>query len=167
MEDNLNLSIVVPLFNEEDSVLLLYQKIRNASNLVGSNYEIIFVDDGSQDRTYNLLREIRKADSRVKVIRFRKNYGQTAAMTAGFQTAQGQVVVSLDGDLQNDPADIPRLLQKIDEGYDVVCGWRKNRQDKFWSRRLPSMAANWIIGRITGVLIHDNGCSLKAGTGRR
>ena len=162
MQNQLALSVVVPLLDEEKGVFQLYEKIHTACESVGSNHEIIFVDDGSTDRTYDILRDIRGADSRVKVIRFRKNYGQTAAMAAGFQIAQGRIVVSLDGDLQNDPADIPNLLQKIEEGYDVVCGWRKNRKDEYWSRLLPSKAANWIIRHITGVKIHDNGCSLKA-----
>ena len=125
-------------------------------------YELVFVDDGSQDDTYPILRRLHASNRRMKVIRFRKNYGQTAAMAAGFQYAQGEIIVSMDGDLQNDPVDIPRLVKKLEEGFDVVCGWRKNRQDKLWTRRMPSMVANWLIGRITGVRIHDNGCSLKA-----
>jgi glycosyltransferase involved in cell wall biosynthesis len=156
------LSIVIPVYNEEESVQPLYQSNRQACDPLGKPYEIIFVDDGSEDGTYGILAQIHRRDARVKVIRFRKNFGQTAAMTAGFAYAKGEVIISMDGDLQNDPADIPKLLAKLEEGFDVVCGWRKRRQDKFWSRRLPSMAANWLIGRITGVHIHDNGCSLKA-----
>lgn len=152
---------MVPIYNEEESVLPLYQKIRSSCELLGKSYEVVFVDDGSRDRTFAILEELHRQNGHVKVIRFRKNYGQTAAMAAGFQAARGKVVVSMDGDLQNDPADIPRLLAKLEEGYDVVCGWRKDRQDKFLSRRLPSMIANWLIGKITGVPIHDNGCSLK------
>lgn len=156
------LSIVVPIYNEEESVQPLYEAIRMACERNGQSYEIVFVDDGSQDQTFVLLEELYKQHSGITVVRFRKNFGQTAAMAAGFSAARGQVIVSMDGDLQNDPSDIPRLLAKIEEGYDVVCGWRKERKDKFLSRRLPSLIANWLIGKITGVPIHDNGCSLKA-----
>jgi len=156
------LTIMVPVYNEEDSVLPLYQKIRQACQQIGKRYEVVFVDDGSRDRTFSILERIHRQDGRVKLIHFRKNYGQTAAMAAGFEYAKGEVIVSMDGDLQNDPADIPRLLTKLDEGYDVVCGWRKNRKDNLISRKIPSMVANWLIGKITGVPIHDNGCSLKA-----
>jgi len=156
------LSIVVPIYNEEESVQPLYDAIRTACERNGQSYEIVFVDDGSQDQTFVLLEELHKQHSGITVVRFRKNFGQTAAMDAGFRAARGQVIVSMDGDLQNDPSDIPRLLAKIEEGYDVVCGWRRERKDKFISRRLPSLIANWLIGKITGVPIHDNGCSLKA-----
>jgi glycosyltransferase involved in cell wall biosynthesis len=156
------LSIVIPVFNEEDSASALYRKIREACRPLALEYEIVFVDDGSDDGTFAMLAGIREQDGAVKVVRFRKNYGQTAAMAAGFRLARGRIIVSLDGDLQNDPADIPRLLAKLGEGYDVVCGWRKDRKDKLWSRRIPSVAANWLIGKMTGVSIHDNGCSLKA-----
>ena len=162
MKDSPALSIVVPIYNEEESVLFLYQKIRSACDALGRRYEMIFVDDGSCDWTFRVLEEVHRQDGRVKVVRFRKNYGQTAAMAAGFRAARGKVVVSMDGDLQNDPADIPRLLAKLEEGYDVVCGWRKNRKDNLFSRKIPSVIANWLIGKITGVPIHDNGCSLKA-----
>ena len=162
MEEKPASSVVIPVFNEQDNVRLLYQQIRKACESLRQSYEIVFVDDGSHDRTFDMLEEIHSQDARVKAIRFRKNYGQTAAMAAGFEFARGEVVISMDGDLQNDPADIPHLLEKMDEGYDIVCGWRKNRQDKFWSRRVPSVAANWLIGKVTGVQIHDNGCSLKA-----
>jgi glycosyltransferase involved in cell wall biosynthesis len=155
-------SVVIPVYNEEESVLPLYQSVRRACDLLGEPYEVIFVDDGSRDATFDLLRGVHEQDTRVKVLSFRKNSGQTAAMAAGFEYATGDLIVSMDGDLQNDPVDIPRLLSKMREGFDVVCGWRKSRQDKFWSRRLPSVAANWIIGHVTGVGIHDNGCSLKA-----
>ena len=156
------ISVLVPIYNEEECINLLYETICGTLDTQDEPFEIIFVDDGSQDGTIDLLKELHRRDSRVRVIRFRKNYGQTAAMTAGFDHAKGDFIVSMDGDLQNDPADIPRLLAKMREGFDVVCGWRKNRQDKFWSRRVPSVAANWIIGRLTGVRIKDNGCSLKA-----
>jgi glycosyltransferase involved in cell wall biosynthesis len=157
-----HLSIVVPVYNEEENISLLNQRIHDACEPLSQPYEIVFVDDGSRDGTFNALTAIHEQDSRVKVVRFRKNYGQTAAMAAGFEYARGETIISMDGDLQNDPADIPRLLTKLEEGYDVVCGWRKNRQDKLISRRFPSIIANWIIGRVTGVRIHDNGCSLKA-----
>jgi len=156
------ISVVVPLFNEEEGVPLLYSSIKEVCEEMDQRYEILFVDDGSTDSTFAELEKIQKADPSVRVVKFRKNYGQTAAMASGFENARGRIIVSMDGDLQNDPKDIKNLLAKLDEGYDVVCGWRKNRQDKFWSRRVPSMVANWIIGRITGVRIHDNGCSLKA-----
>lgn len=162
MDNKPAISIVIPVFNEEDNVRLLYQKIQEACESLGQSYEIVFVDDGSRDRTFDILEEIHNQDARLKAIQFRKNYGQTAAMATGFEFARGEVVISMDGDLQNDPADIPHLLEKMDEGYDIVCGWRKNRQDKFWTRRVPSVAANWLIGKVTGVPIHDNGCSLKA-----
>jgi glycosyltransferase involved in cell wall biosynthesis len=123
---------------------------------------MVFVDDGSRDRTFEILASIHKQDASVRVVRFRKNFGQTAAMAAGFERAKGELIVSMDGDLQNDPADIPKLLAKLREGYDVVCGWRKNRKDKLISRRIPSLVANRLIGLVTGVHIHDNGCSLKA-----
>lgn len=157
-----SISIVIPVYNEEESIPLLYRRVCNACDPLGKPYEIIFVDDGSRDGTFGLLRGIHQQDGRVRVIRFRKNYGQTPAMAAGFEFAQGKIIVSMDGDLQNDPADIPRLLAKLEEGYDVVCGWRKVRRDKLWTRRIPSVVANWVISRVTGVTIHDNGCSLKA-----
>jgi glycosyltransferase involved in cell wall biosynthesis len=160
--DKTLVSIVIPVYNEEQSILPLYQSLCRACEPLGKPYELIFVDDGSRDKTFDMLKRITKEDAQVKVIRFRRNFGQTAAMAAGFEYASGEVIVSMDGDLQNDPGDIARLLSKIGEGFDVVCGWRKNRQDKFWTRRLPSLVANWIIGLVTGVKIHDNGCSLKA-----
>lgn len=157
-----SLSVIVPVYNEEENVSLLHERIRDACEPLGLEYEVILVDDGSRDKTYEVLAGIHERDPRVKVVRFRKNYGQTAAMAAGFKYARGNVIVSMDGDLQNDPTDIPGLLVELEKGNDVVCGWRKNRQDKFLSRRVPSVAANWLIGLITGVKIHDNGCSLKA-----
>ena len=156
------LSIVVPVYNEEENVRLLFDKIQAVCETIGETYEVLFVDDGSHDETFAVLSELSKQKPELKVIRFEKNAGQTAAMAAGFEFAQGQRIISMDGDLQNDPADIPKLLKKLDEGYDLVCGWRKERQDKFLTRRVPSAIANWIIGKVTGVPIHDNGCSLKA-----
>ena len=156
------LSIVVPVYNEEENVSLLFEKIQSVCEAIGETYEVLFVDDGSQDETFAVLSELSKRKPELRVIRFQENAGQTAAMAAGFEFAQGQWIISMDGDLQNDPADIPKLLEKLDEGYDLVCGWRKERQDKFLTRRVPSIVANWIIGKVTGVPIHDNGCSLKA-----
>ena len=156
------LSIVVPVYNEEENVRLLFEKIQAVCETIGETYEVLFVDDGSHDETFAVLSELSKQKPELKVIRFKKNAGQTAAMAAGFEFAQGQRIISMDGDLQNDPADIPKLLKKLNEGYDLVCGWRKERQDKFLTRRVPSIVANWIIGKVTGVPIHDNGCSLKA-----
>ena len=156
------LSIVVPVYNEEENVCLLFEKIQAVCETLDDSYEVLFIDDGSHDKTFAVLSELSKQKPQLAVIRFQKNAGQTAAMAAGFEFAQGQRIISMDGDLQNDPADIPKLLEKLDEGYDVVCGWRKERQDKFLTRRVPSIVANWIIGRVTGVPIHDNGCSLKA-----
>ena len=156
------LSIVVPVYNEEENVRPLYEKISTVCNAIGLTYEVLFVDDGSQDNTYEVLSELRETETNISVIKFQENAGQTAAMAAGFEYALGERIISMDGDLQNDPADIPQLLEKLDEDYDLVCGWRKERQDKFWSRRVPSVIANWIISLVTGVAIHDNGCSLKA-----
>ena len=156
------LSIVVPVYNEEENVRLLFEKIQAVCETIGDPYEVLFVDDGSHDKTFAILSELSKQKPQLTVIRFQENAGQTAAMAAGFEFARGQRIISMDGDLQNDPADIPKLLEKLDEGYDLVCGWRQERQDKFLTRRVPSIVANWIIGKVTGVPIHDNGCSLKA-----
>ena len=162
MDEKPILSIVVPVYNEEDNVRPLFEKIQTVCEAIGDAYEVLFVDDGSQDKTFAVLSELSKQEPQLVVIRFQKNAGQTAAMAAGFEFARGQRIISMDGDLQNDPSDIPQLLEKLDEGYDLVCGWRKERQDKFLTRRVPSIVANWIIGKVTGVPIHDNGCSLKA-----
>ena len=162
MKSNTHISIVIPADNEEDNIPILYEKLKGVLERLGREYEIIFVDDGSVDRTWERLKEIAEKDQRVKLIRFRKNYGQTAAMYAGFQHATGEVIITLDADLQNDPEDIPMLLQKLEEGYDILSGWRRDRKDPFLSRRLPSMIANWIISKVTGVELHDYGCTLKA-----
>ena len=162
MDEKPILSIVVPVYNEEENVRLLFKKIQTVCETIGDPYEVLFVDDGSHDKTFAVLSELSKQEPQLIVVRFQKNAGQTAAMAAGFEYARGQRIISMDGDLQNDPGDIPKLLQKLDEGYDLVCGWRKERQDKFLTRRVPSIVANWIIGKVTGVPIHDNGCSLKA-----
>ncbi|MXV72924.1 glycosyltransferase family 2 protein, partial [Candidatus Poribacteria bacterium] len=162
MDEKPILSIVVPVYNEEDNVRPLFEKIKTVCEAIGVAYEVLFVDDGSRDKTFTVLSELSEQAPQLAVIRFQKNAGQTAAMAAGFEFARGQRIISMDGDLQNDPSDIPKLLEKLDEGYDLVCGWRKERQDKFLTRRVPSIVANWIIGKVTGVPIHDNGCSLKA-----
>ena len=156
------LTIIVPLYNEEENIQDLYAQIVRSCEKIGRPFEILMVDDGSTDKSFALLKEIRSTDPRVKVIRLRRNFGQTAAMSAGFDHARGDIIITLDADLQNDPADFPRLIEKIEEGYDVVSGWRKDRRDRFLTRKLPSITANWLIARITGVRLHDNGCTLKA-----
>jgi glycosyltransferase involved in cell wall biosynthesis len=156
------LSIVVPLYNEEESLRPLYGAITHAVAPLGISFEIVFVDDGSRDATVRIADEIARSDPRVCLVKFRRNYGQTPAMAAGIAQANGDVIVTMDGDLQNDPTDIGALLRKIDEGYDIVVGWRFDRQDKLVSRKIPSRIANALIAKVTGVPIKDNGCSLKA-----
>ncbi len=155
-------SVVIPIFNEEDSIPFLYERLTAALAALNVPYEMIAVDDGSRDRSFALLRERAQRDPRLRVVRFRRNFGQTAAFAAAFESAVGEVVITIDADLQNDPADIGKLLQKVDEGYDVVSGWRIQRQDRWLSRRLPSVLANRLISLTTGVHLHDYGCSLKA-----
>src|SRR3990167_11345735 len=162
MEEMLEkVSIVIPVYNEEESIPVLYKDIKKVMDSIGREYEVIFVDDGSKDRSFSVLNDIHTSDNKVKVISFRRNFGQTAAMAAGFDYAEGDIIITMDADLQNDPEDIPRLVEKAKD-YDVVSGWRKNRQDPFFSRRLPSMIANWLISKVTGVYLHDYGCTLKA-----
>jgi len=158
----MDLSIVVPVYNEEENIQNLYDELTHVLEPLGLDYEIVCAEDGSQDRSFERLRALAQQDHRVKVIRFRRNFGQTAGFSAGFAYASGDIVVTIDADLQNDPASIPALLDKIQEGYDVVSGWRKNRHDHFLTRRLPSKIANWLISRTTGVRVHDRGCSLRA-----
>lgn len=153
-------SVVIPIYNERENIEELYERLKEA--LSSLNYEIIFVDDGSIDGSTEIIRDIALKDERVKGVILRRNYGQTSALSAGFEVAKGEVIITMDGDLQNDPEDIPRLLEKIEEGYDVVSGWRRDRKDPFLKRRLPSNIANWIISKITGVNLHDYGCTLKA-----
>jgi len=155
------LSIVIPIFNEEENVPILAAEIRQALEPHGIRYEVVAVDDGSTDGSWARLETVRAVDPRWVLVALRRNFGQTAALSAGFDHARGEVIIPLDGDLQNDPADIPRLLA-LAKDYDIVSGWRKNRQDPFLSRRLPSMLANWIISRVTGIRLHDYGCTLKA-----
>ena len=161
MKTDKYISIVIPLFNEEESIDALIDKLLKAAKNYNFEYEIVLVDDGSVDDTWNLLINYSHNYSRIKGIKFKRNYGQTAAMVAGFDNAIGDIIVTMDGDLQNDPEDIPLLLKKIEEGYDIVSGWRKNRKDHF-ARVIPSIVANFIISRTTGVHLHDYGCSLKA-----
>lgn len=158
----LQVSVVVPLYNEVESVPHLLDAIATTLIQHGLTYEIVAVDDGSKDGTVPLLKTLAQDRADLRVVLLRRNYGQTAAMSAGFNHARAKTIVTLDGDLQNDPQDIPKLLNKLQEGYDVVSGWRKNRQDKALTRRLPSKIANWLIARVTGVSLHDYGCSLKA-----
>ena len=160
-EAQIALSVVIPVHDEEGNVEPLYASLHRSLRALGRTYEMIVVDDGSRDETYPQLVRLAEADPHLRLVKLRRNYGQTAAMAAGFDHARGEVIIPMDGDLQNDPADLGRLLEKIDEGYDVVSGWRKSRQDSF-SRRLPSRIANWLIGRVTGVRLHDYGCTLKA-----
>jgi glycosyltransferase involved in cell wall biosynthesis len=160
-DGSIELSIVVPVYNEEDNVDDLYAELTTTAVAIGRPYEIVVVDDGSTDETYERLKPLAAGDRRLKLVQFGRNFGQTAAMAAGFDYAEGTVVVPLDGDLQNDPADIALLLNKLDEGYDVVSGWRKDRKDNLL-RRIPSRLANWLIGLVTGVHLHDYGCTLKA-----
>ena len=157
----MTLSVIIPLYNEEENVPLLYEKLKEFLESLKKEYEILFVDDGSADRTLSILEEIQSKDNRVIVLSLRRNFGQTAAFAAGFDFARGDIVVTMDGDLQNDPADISKLLELIKD-HDLVSGWRKKRKDPFFSRRLPSLMANWLISKVTGVKLHDYGCSLKA-----
>jgi glycosyltransferase involved in cell wall biosynthesis len=157
-----DLSIIVPFYNEEDNIGRMYAAIVAAIEPLGIDFEMLFVNDGSRDRTLERAVELARRDERLRIVQFRRNYGQTPAMAAGIEHALGKVLVTMDGDLQNDPRDIEHFLAKIREGYDIVVGWRFNRQDKLVSRKIPSRIANWLIGKVTGVPIKDNGCSLKA-----
>jgi glycosyltransferase involved in cell wall biosynthesis len=155
------LSVVIPIFNEGANIEPLHREFSDALGAWGRPYEMLLIDDGSTDDSFERLRRIQAGDPRVRVIQFRRNFGQTAAFAAGIAEARGRLVATSDGDLQNDPRDIPEMVRRIDEGYDIVCGWRKNRQDAWLSRRVPSMAANRLISSVTGVHLHDYGCSLK------
>ena len=156
------LSVVIPVYNEEENVNQLCNKLANVLSLLCKTYEIVFIDDGSTDNTFSLLKEFHRKDSCIKIIKFRRNFGQTAALSAGFDYAKGDVIITMDGDLQNDPEDIPLLLKKIKEGYDIVSGWRVNRKDPFFTKKLPSKFSNWLASKLTGVKLHDFGCMLKA-----
>jgi len=166
-EPSLDLSVIIPVYNEEESVKLLLEELHAALDPTGSSFELVLVDDGSSDRTWTLLEGFAASDPSLYLIQFRRNFGQTAAMQAGLDAARGRRIVTMDADLQNDPADIPALLQKLDEGYDLVAGWRKYRKDPFLNRKLPSMIANRVISIATKVKLHDYGCTLKAMTSVR
>jgi glycosyltransferase involved in cell wall biosynthesis len=159
--DRPQLSVVIPLLNEEEAIPVMFAELVRVLETERLSFEVIAVDDGSSDRSFEILKALHLADPRLKVIRLRRNFGQTAALSAGFDAARGEWIITIDADLQNDPADIPRLLAKAAEGYDVVSGWRKDRQDAVLSRRVPSHFANRLIGMVTGVRLHDYGCSLK------
>ncbi len=159
------ISIVIPVYNEEPNVAESYREVSGVLEKMDRDYEIIFVDDGSKDKTVERLLEIAGTDPNVKLIEFRRNFGQTAAMAAGLEHSKFDIVITLDGDLQNDPAEIPKMVAKLEEGYDMVAGWRRKRQDAFISRKLPSKMANWLISKATNVSLHDYGCTLKAMTG--
>jgi glycosyltransferase involved in cell wall biosynthesis len=160
--EKVDVSVVVPLFNEEKNILELYARLSPVLSGMRKNYEVIFVDDGSTDGTFESLKGIQHSDNHVWVIQLRRNFGQAAAFSAGFDLAHGDAIVTMDGDLQNDPDDIPNLLEKLAEGYDIVSGWRVDRKDLFLTRRVPSIAANALISKVTGLELHDYGCSLKA-----
>jgi glycosyltransferase involved in cell wall biosynthesis len=155
-------SIVVPFHNEEENVPRLYDKLTTVMESVGDSFELVFVDDGSSDGTFRILQDILAVDSRVTIVKLRRNFGQTSALAAGFDNAQGEYIIAMDGDLQHDPDDIPLFIEKIDEGYDVVSGWRKQRIDNFVMRRIPSRIANWLMAKLSGVDIHDFGTTYKA-----
>ena len=154
------LSVVIPVLNEEGSLEPLHAEIEQA--LSDFDYEVLYIDDGSTDKSFSVLTDIQKKHPAVRIIRFRRNFGQTAAMSAGFKFSRGKIIIPMDADGQNDPADIPKLVSRLNEGYDIVSGWRKERKDNAVTRTLPSRIANWMIGKITGIRLHDYGCTLKA-----
>ncbi|MGJ5816960.1 glycosyltransferase family 2 protein [Paludibaculum fermentans] len=156
------LSIVIPIHNEEPAILRLYDGLTSVMEIINRPYELIFVDDASNDRSFDLLANLVETDARLKVIRLRRNFGQTAALSAGFDEARGSIIISMDGDLQHDPADMPALLAKIDEGYDIASGWRKQRNDNLVMRKIPSRIANWLMSKVSGVDLHDFGTTYKA-----
>lgn len=160
--ERIEISVFLPVYNEQDNIVQLDLRLTNALEKLGRGYEVIYIDDGSTDESLAKLRQIAARDARIRVVSLRRNYGQTAAMSAGIDHARGQILIPMDADLQNDPTDIGRLLQKLDEGYDVVSGWRKDRKDRWLTRRLPSQLANKLVAKISGVELHDFGCSLKA-----
>ncbi len=157
----MTVSVVIPLYNEEENVRELHDRLKAVLDTIGTDYEVLFIDDGSTDNTLTLLQDIQAQDNRVIVLSLRRNFGQTAAFAAGFDYSRGDIIVTMDGDLQNDPNDIPKLIEMMKDN-DLVSGWRKKRKDPFLSRRLPSIMANWLISKVTGVNLHDYGCSLKA-----
>lgn len=157
-----DISLVIPVYNESENIPELYQEIAESCRKLGRPHEMIFIDDGSNDDSFLRLKKIQTSDPKVKIIRLRKNFGQTASLSAGFDHARGRIIITLDADLQNDPQDFGLLVEKVEEGYDIVSGWRVKRKDRFLTRRLPSAVANWLISLITGVKLHDYGCTLKA-----
>jgi glycosyltransferase involved in cell wall biosynthesis len=161
-EASIRYSIVVPFFNEQENIPPLYMKLTEVMDSVGEPYELVFVDDGSKDNTFKVLAEIYEHDRRVNLVRLRRNFGQTAALKAGFDYARGEVIISMDGDLQHDPEEIPRFLEKIEEGFDLVSGWRHHRQDHWLMRQIPSRVANWMMAKLSGVQLHDFGTTFKA-----
>jgi glycosyltransferase involved in cell wall biosynthesis len=162
MESSVRYSVVVPFLNEQENIPSLYMKLTEVMDAVGEPYELVFVDDGSRDESYKVLSEIFEHDRRVNLVRLRRNFGQTAALKAGFDFARGEVIISMDGDLQHDPEEIPRFLEKIEEGFDLVSGWRHARRDHWLMRQLPSRAANWMMAKLSGVELHDFGTTFKA-----
>lgn len=162
MENNPSLSVVVPFYNEEENVLEMYQRLKKVLDEMNRSYELIFVNDGSRDKTGAILKDIFDQDTRVTVINLKTNFGQTAALAAGFDASDGEVIVSMDGDLQHLPEEIPQFLEKLDEGHDIVSGWREKRVDNLWLRRIPSRVANWMMAKLSGVKLHDFGTTFKA-----
>ena len=156
------ISVVVPLFSEELNIDELYNRLKSSLDKIGKDYELIFIDDGSRDGTFERLARLYKNDNRIHLIKLGRNFGQTTALAAGFDYAQGDIIISMDGDLQHDPGEIPKFLEKIEEGYDVVSGWRKTRLDGLFTRRIPSFIANWLVSKISGIKIHDFGTTFKA-----
>jgi len=157
----MDISVIIPTYNEEENVKQLYDELTEVMHKLGKKYELVFIDDGSTDTTYRALKELSRKDSHIVIVKLRKNFGQTPALLAGFHTVTGSIIITLDADLQNDPADIPRLLEKLGKGFDVVCGWRMDRQDNI-IKRIPSKLSNYLNRKITGVKIHDSGCTLRA-----
>src|SRR5213593_2962782 len=161
-DSSIQYSIVVPFFNEQENIPPLYMKLTEVMDAIGEPYELVFVDDGSKDDTFKVLSEIYEHDRRVNLVRLRRNFGQTAALKAGFDFARGEVIVSMDGDLQHDPAEIPKFLERIHEGFDLVSGWRVARRDHWLTRQIPSRAANWLMAKLSGIPLHDFGTTFKA-----
>src|SRR6201998_1944945 len=161
-ESSVRYSIVVPFYNEQENIPPLYMKLTEVMDSIGESYELIFVDDGSKDNTFKVLSDIYEHDRRVNIVRLRRNFGQTAALKAGFDFARGEVIISLDGDLQHDPEEIPRFVEKMEEGYDLVSGWRYQRKDAWLTRQLPSRIANWMMAKLSGIELHDFGTTFKA-----
>src|ERR1700726_2098722 len=161
-ESTIRYSVVVPFFNEQENIPPLYMKITEVMDAIGEPYELVFVDDGSRDNTFKVLSDIYEHDHRVNIVRLRRNFGQTAGLKAGFDFARGEIIISMDGDLQHDPEEIPRFLEKIEEGFDLVSGWRHDRKDHWLMRQIPSRAANWMMARLSGIDLHDFGTTFKA-----